>query len=881
MLLDTIQNTESDHNSTSHEGIPEPTSKIDIADQYQDRNEETQFDFAKSSLFAPPSKDSTGIISDRQNSNTLEFQISDSILFADSQAVSQKQNPNTDLDHESNVNHEVNGHLDSHTDFPYTSPDVSRSSQANTKPKDVKLFSGNTIKLKPKHRTIKCIDIEHLTLDETDNLFDMDRLFNRVDLKEQAKSNRAKIESVTEKKTKPKSTKIWSDKYKPTSFMQLCSAGNDKQYRLILHWLKNWSHVVFGEEKANKLDTDPLGRPHKKILLVHGPLGVGKTAAVHLLASQMGYAIQELNAANSMDTLPQAANAGGNSFSNASAALRLKIMNALTTNSISANGAPSCLIIDEVDTSMNSSDIVKVLNDLCYSDQRATYKSYNQGDKGQEGSNYVEKRKKDKKHYMLNRPIICIANDIYLNTSRAFGKPPMEKLRPLCEIIQFKKAQSTKGSGVKSSGNALRSVKDHLMKINHLEKLGLDYQQIGEIVEVCEGDIRACLNYLQFSGQRLDPILHPDKAGINGSNKDSQLSWFAMVDLLFKRNGQLSKDENFDDLLELVMNGSGKSASSSSGSLDKVVRGCFSRYLDVVHFQDDSLVKPSELSDWLYFYDTVQADNDVNNYSSLVSLKVWSLFSEINPQRIREGGLIPDSRSIEFDSFEKTKQNHANIKRLTDNLPLNAKIGLGCGSSNSSDAFSCQVLPYIDSMLTPDSGGTRIKNNFEKFIISKTASLLHEFNIKLESHRDLETNFTSLQMYPSWDEIVNFDNHLTRTPFVVKTKQVQSKRQRLFPLVQAEIERIIMGKKANKRPLTELNLNTEKVKDDIEPKKKKQKFGSSIEFFKDRYDGLSTQINSSGTKDPNHEATRIWVKYHEGFSNAVRKNIGWSDLWMS
>jgi len=70
--------------------------------------------------------------------------------------------------------------------------------------------------------------------------------------------------------------------------------------------------------------------------------------------------------------------------------------------------------------------------------------------------------------------------------------------------------------------------------------------------------------------------------------------------------------------------------------------------------------------------------------------------------------------------------------------------------------------------------------------------------------------------------------------------------------------------------------SSSKQKQETESKKKKNRL-NSLEFFKGRYDVVASQINES---DSNHELTRIWVKYNEGFSNAVRKNIGWNDIWI-
>lgn len=749
------------------------------------------------------------------------------------------------------------------------------------RPIDVKLFAGNTITLRPRTRRRKLVDIDNLTLEDDDGIVNMDHLFSIVSSKQKTKESRQKILSLEqqEAKQKKKPEQLWTDKYKPHNFMQLCSAGNDKQYRLVLHWLKKWSKVVFGEDQMDTGNTDQLGRPYKKILLVHGPLGIGKTAAIHLLAKQLGYNVQELNAANSLDALPLASSVpGGNTFSNASAAMKLKITNALTTNSISANGAPSCLIIDEIDTILNSNDVMKVLTDICYGDQRASAKAFRQKMNDFDPEEKLDSKKKNKKKdFILNRPIICIANDIYsTNNSRSFSSSPMEKLRPLCEIVAFKKPQFSKTFGVKASGLASRSVKDHLMRINERENLGLDYQQIGEIVEVCEGDIRASLNHLQFSGRKLD---HYESTGPTKFNKDSQLSWFALVDLLFKRDAQSSKDESFEALLDLILNGSGKSASSSSGSLDKVVRGCFHRYLDVVHFQDDSLVKPSELSDWFHYYDSISLNHDANRYSSLFTLKVWSLLSEINLKKnTRENSLIPNARGLDFESFEELKYNKTVLKKLLESLPLTVKLSLGCGSSENSKHFSSEILPYLDSVLNPDFSISKPSKDFEKMAVSKVSQLIHKFNLTLENHKDLETRIETLHISPGWDQILNFDNHLSSTPLQSKIKLAQSRRQKIFPLIQLEIDKIVMAKRAgNKRSFTR-----EAIQEGTDAKTKKAKIVNPIDFFREKYDGLASQVKnpvSSSARGTNHEATRIWVKYNEGFSNAVRKNIGWADLW--
>lgn len=41
---------------------------------------------------------------------------------------------------------------------------------------------------------------------------------------------------------------------------------------------------------------DPFGRPDKKILLIHGHPGLGKTTLAHIVAQTAGYSVVEINA---------------------------------------------------------------------------------------------------------------------------------------------------------------------------------------------------------------------------------------------------------------------------------------------------------------------------------------------------------------------------------------------------------------------------------------------------------------------------------------------------------------------------------------------------------------------------------------------------------
>ena len=89
--------------------------------------------------------------------------------------------------------------------------------------------------------------------------------------------------------------------------------------RTLLKWLKLWDTVVFGkaktkskvnEKKKQKIEEkkfkgkapevsdelDEHDRPFHKVVLLHGPPGLGKTTLGHVVARHCGYNVVEINA---------------------------------------------------------------------------------------------------------------------------------------------------------------------------------------------------------------------------------------------------------------------------------------------------------------------------------------------------------------------------------------------------------------------------------------------------------------------------------------------------------------------------------------------------------------------------------------------------------
>jgi ATPase family associated with various cellular activities (AAA) len=167
-------------------------------------------------------------------------------------------------------------------------------------------------------------------------------------------------------------TELWTDKYRAKKFMDLL--GDERIHRDIMRWIKHWDYCVFGRDipksssyhssynnhnnhnnsntgnQSGKFSStnakpatfggvqapDPYQRPQQKILMLHGPPGLGKTTLAHVAAKMAGYEVLEINASDDRS----------------GSAARDKIVEAVETAGIDRRGRRGkerCVILDECD----------------------------------------------------------------------------------------------------------------------------------------------------------------------------------------------------------------------------------------------------------------------------------------------------------------------------------------------------------------------------------------------------------------------------------------------------------------------------------------------------------------------------------------------------
>ncbi|KAH3666302.1 hypothetical protein OGAPHI_004491 [Ogataea philodendri] len=647
------------------------------------------------------------------------------------------------------------------------------------------LSSGKTTTLKPRIRKTDTYEPER---DNTE-LINIHRLLSKIEIEEKvAEKSSELVPKKLENKFKKTSFKLWTEKYRPSSFLDLI--GNERTNRIILQWINQWNQVVFNKSCT---ETDDIyNRPDKRILLIHGPPGIGKTSIAHVIAKQLDYEVREINASDER----------------AGVVVQDKIKNAMKNNSLT--GKPVCLILDEVDGATENG-FINVLVDLVNKDRRDT------------ASIGLDGRKKQEKS-ILRRPIIALCNDVY--------SPVLEKLRPLCDTIAFRKSHS-------------RLIKSKLKKICERENIVTEDRVLDAIIESTEGDLRNCINFLQFNSAATT-------LDLDSSSKDTQIGWFVQLDNILMRSAKVSKQEQFRKVFQSL---------SASAQVDRVASGCFNVLLDT----DADVEKLSEISDWLYFQDAMSSRfnffeaQDLSFYQSVAPMAVFQRLNEI--RHASEKKYNYRSRDT---FFEVKKQTTEVLQRLKHNNSLSNRWRFA-----NREQLVGYELPLLNTILVPDVSFRQIEMVGAGTKLKRITELIRAYSLRIDVTKN-EYGSIDAHFRPAL-------NLFTRLS--IKQQQIMGRlhKELLADYIREQETKQIERKRKGPDPL------------DKKPAKKAT-FGSSVEYFKNKCKESSGQSDNNNSKhqdaglsDDQNEAQadyRIWVKYHEGFSNAVRREITWNGLFI-
>jgi chromosome transmission fidelity protein 18 len=584
---------------------------------------------------------------------------------------------------------------------------------------------------------------------------------------------------------------MWTEKYRAQKFTDL--VGDERTHRSVLKWLKAWDSIVFPgsvKVKAKKVFEDRnigFEKQHRKILLLTGPPGLGKTTLAHVCARQAGYEVLEINASDdrSRDVV------------------KGRIKDALGTENVRGvkeqgqarkAGRPVCVVVDEVDGVVTGSGgggeggFTKALIDLVLLDQKNASQPT-----GQHSTFKNKKQVGDK--FRLLRPLILICNDVYAPSLRplrnsSFAEIVHVRKAPLDRVISRLKNVFEK-EHIPADTDALRRLCEHSWGLGSRKQNTFGSRGSGE------GDIRGILVQGEWVAHKLraasgaalprltrkwvDAHISP---GNNSNSSDgkglARGGVREVVERIFLEGAglphqpvaNLSKEEQRQIRTSIsTPQGVAESRKRSTiaalremvdtcGEHDRLMTDCFASYPTQAYQDDWNMSKANAGYEWLHFHDSLSSrifggqEWELNPYLSTSACGFHHLFAVVdkgtsgwekkdNEKEEKEVDLHPFSGArADFAAFEAQKENRAVLTELQASFsaPL---LRLFSGT----DSIVADLLPSVSRMLAPEvkpvvvggSGGlasvASVRKESERACIQRGVRVMGALNVSFEKAR--------------------------------------------------------------------------------------------------------------------------------------------------
>ncbi|ATY60230.1 sister chromatid cohesion factor (Chl12) [Cordyceps militaris] len=742
---------------------------------------------------------------------------------------------------------------------------------------------------------------------------------------------------------------LWTEKYRARSFMDLC--GDDGTNRIVLRWLKRWDPVVFPGAKPNYGVFKRLGsklqveeeKPHRRILLLTGPPGLGKTTLAHVCARQAGYEVLEINASDdrSRDVVKNRirTSLGTENVKN--------VANLKDSEGHTKAAKPVCVIVDEVDGVVSGSGasgeggFIKALIDLVLLDQKNSApaaRSYNRSRKKKRGDDF-----------RMMRPLVLICNDVYHPSLRPLRQSNLAEIvhvgRPSIDAVVARLKAVFEKEGIPCDKDASRKLCEAAWGMTS----GIDARRGAE--STVEGDLRGVMvvgewvaarfrsTSLATSSQRLtrqwieSHILNDLSSGAAGARGLGRGNVRDIVSRLFQEGGGFPKQamdlsvskntQHEQPKTELGFNEQVKKHGmdrlrqmvETSGEISYIMTEIMAEYPNRDYNDDLYLSKPNQAYEWLFFHDACQSrlfasqEWELSPYLSQPVLACHHLFA--SPRRhyapTSGGGRwgadaanedagppVPFSGPrADYQAREAEKHNRAALQAMQSQLPASLMR-----SFRSAEDMATDLLPYLARLTSPDVqpvllGGTEgviasVRKESERIMVKRAAEVLAEIGIDLVKGRlegDTKSSRAAQWVYrmePDIDALASFETGATLLSAQVPTRYavrqvLDQELRRTLALRESHAReaRFQAGGDSTTAPPSTAAAAAAAMAARLHPHNDKENTGSEKKATAVRRDffGRIIEVRTVTESGGGGKKHKVWVTYHEGLNNAVRKPI--------
>ncbi|KAF9651533.1 P-loop containing nucleoside triphosphate hydrolase protein [Thelephora ganbajun] len=663
-----------------------------------------------------------------------------------------------------------------------------------------------------------------------------------VSASDPSRNTQITLESVSSPSSKVHG-ELWVDRYRPQQYTDLL--GDDRVHREVMAWVKEWDYCVFGKSKGKQKVTedgqyfDEYRRPREKLLLISGPPGLGKTTLAHVVAKQAGYKVFEINASDARS----------------GAVVDDRIRPALESGAAIGSSKPVLVVVDEIDGATGAGDssagFIQKFIALTQDNPK------------------MKRQKNDKSERRpLLRPIICICNDLYASS--------LTKLRAHARIIRLARAADV---------HLVKRLRD----ICERERLRADSRALTALVGIAQGDLRGCLNTLQFLKRRGVEVTEVVVRKATHGMKEADASQISVLnDLFCPLQRKRVKDLGMTEEEESRYVGRLARTIESTGAPDKVALGCFEHYPNL-NKHDSTFVKYSKAIEWLGNYDLLsngmrsEREYGLMNYLPYMIVPFYPLFQERGAQKV-------ERPKADWENYTKTKAHEEIYKSLSKCLRSACAREAGCFRHLLSERIlQLELSPYINRIISPPLRpvNSQIIKPEEKAVLNRLVDLMVALDLRFVQDKT-EDGSVVYRLDPPVDVFVTYDGK--------RSSDIAISRYAIRQLVANEIDARVSPRQVDgvstgrpgRKSLFGKRLREEPTEEGLssvvsDSRNKRQKVGGKIDIA-DRpptdffgrpiaVKPVSKPASKIGLNKTTSQAPVVSYKFNEGNSAAVRKAV--------
>ena len=647
------------------------------------------------------------------------------------------------------------------------------------------------------------------------------------------------------------------------------------------------------KDEFQYVEVDYIRQKHK-IILIGGPPGVGKTTLAYIVAKQCGYEPFIVNASEERTTDKLILKIYNSTLSHN-----------LTNMKKDQKRKPSCLILDEIDgISTNGRKTIKTIIDFIKSGHldkkileankkeildsgninndknniniggKANFARYNKNNKRKNNynnssaykdndntddddiSNLMEDddesnnginenkfiRRRANANQGIQRPIICICNDLYAKQ--------LSLLRKEALVFNLKKIDEKK-------------LGDLLNSIAKKESLPVDKITIKNIIELGNNDIRTCLTILQFfsyhkkNKELISQIIHDKDKLKYFCNKDFNENLFNVWNKIFYRinnNINYSRELTYNEIKYLY---------DSCEEHKKIYEGLFNNYLKISTRCDNSLQdiqKRAELSDIFSYEDSMQGKGfqlmpgSYQDYINLSGHYIHKFYFASNFEK----GLI-EYTSLFYDYNSKMRNYNSILENIQENIYEKQHI------LYKKDELMINIIPYIYQMITPNFReiSYELLNDSEKKRVDTAINLLLYFGIDMKENTGVQDYKQNIYFEPDIKKLITYDININD-----EEKENEEDNESLLNYNKQLILKAEFEKKKNLNKFNEEK--NDKEKNELDKIKEKQ--DDYCRNFNMLLNTMGVGKKRKSNEIKKYEAKFIY-KFNEGITDCVRRPL--------